>query len=179
MSQRDRWRLGADILVLLVLVTAWISSRDLVDKARLFPTAVVGAGILLIILVMVLDWFRRRKQKDQPEADPAGMDLQPGDRFALSDAVRKSGLQFSWVFGAVGAAFLFGPLIPLPAFVLLHMRFSGQLSWRASLLAAFLFAAFLILVFELLMNMSWPRGMVPEPQAWLLGIIDKLVDGLN
>jgi len=174
MTGRMKWQVGADLVVLAIFAGALLLSRDFPDKARLFPTVVLVAGLALVVVRLVQDVLARNRPDDATVT--TGMDLQADESLTQTQALRKAAPQFAWIFGAVGASALFGVLPVLPIFIVCHMRFSGGESWKTAIGAAVGFTVFLLIVFEVLLNTFWPEGLFAWPQDTILGGIETLVD---
>lgn len=174
MTSRTKWQFGADAFVLTIFATAFLTSRDFPDKARLFPTVVLIAGLAFALVRIVQDVLADKRGEQANVA--TGVDLQADASLTQIEALQKAAPQFAWVFAAVGAAALFGILPVLPLFIVCHMRFSGGETWKTAVGSAIGFTVFLLVVFEVLLNTFWPQGLFPWPQNLMLGTIEGIVD---
>lgn len=173
MRRTVEWSVVADVVIAATLVLAWVTSREFPGKSRLFPTLVIAAsGVILMVAVVA----RFRRKPTQNDGKAGRMDLRPDDELTPSEALRRAAPQFGWLIGVVAAATVFGPMLVLPVFLFAHVRLSGRQSLAVALALSVGFAAFEVGVFEVLLNLSWPIGLLPGPQDAVLDAITWLVD---
>lgn len=68
--------------------------------------------------------------------------------------------QAAWMLGCIVAMLLIGILPTIPIFIAAYMRLRGGRPWLGSVLSALLVLAFVIVVFELLLDYRLYRGLL-------------------
>ncbi len=130
--------------------------------AKLMPVYVAAVPGLLLALVQLYremtDWEGRRGRKD------GGIEM---DEVSVTNLDSRTELRrtvafFAWFIGGASAIWLLGIVIALPLLVFLYTLVEGRERWTLSLLMAA--GTFLLIwgLFEYLLEMRWPKGMIGE-----------------
>lgn len=142
-------------LLIVVVLSAFVTSRGWPFGARLFPFWVSGATVLLLVLILL---------RQLPGLWAPELDLPEGDG-DLSPLVARREARLVMRTGVVIAAFavllyLLGFLIGGPLAVLIYVRYVGGERWlSAALLAAS--AAVAVLLFQKVLRVPFPEPVVP------------------
>ena len=71
---------------------------------------------------------------------------------------------FAWIFALFALVWLVGFEIAVPLFTFVYLRFQARESLVVSSLAAVLMVALIVGVFNWILHVLWPKGML---QVWL------------
>jgi TctA family transporter len=155
-----RWHLRGDIVFLLVvmgvLAAAATISTEWVTRASLIIYCIAGVGILLGALQIS---FHLRVLGGPSSDIPAF------DGVKAATTMRRSLENFAWLIGLAASVFLIGFHIAMAVFALLYIRIYGG-TWRIALLLAVIAEAFVVVIFDFLLEIFWSAPALFE----LLGI---------
>lgn len=155
---------------LVIFAVAWTTAWGFPARARIFPLYMVAAGFLVVLFQIVIEFWKPLPADQRA----SGADLAADDDYTLGQAARLAGREYAWVLGLFLAVYLIGPIISLPAYVAAYARGAGKVRWLTAVLMALALFAIMMLVFERMLRLSWPRGVVAHPQRWLLGFLRDL-----
>ncbi|MFL6797800.1 MAG: tripartite tricarboxylate transporter TctB family protein [Xanthobacteraceae bacterium] len=151
---REELALIAFLLVFFISIVGF--AYELPFDARLFPTIIGSAGVLLVVAIAV-DEIRRRRSG-------AAVRLASNDPAVSADWPRfMTALLAAPVFGLVFS--LFGFIVASLAAMLLMPRLMGYRNRPRLLLIAFLTVGILALVAPYLLNVPLPHGLIGD---WLV-----------
>ena len=151
------------LLLLFVLAVGLWDARDWSLQAGLFPRALVVAALVLAFWQLILDLIQGKKGGTDPGA--AGIVDLPVDRdVPLSEAMRRAGVAFAWIFGLTLAIWVVGFGAAVPLFLFLYILLQAGERWWFALAAALLMSLFQYVVFERIIHTNWPAGAL---QQWM------------
>lgn len=144
-------------LLLIGLAAAYVWwSRDYRAGPALVP-AIVGIGTMVLAAIDLLS------RLDLPAAgmirDYLGADFRNREMQHDPD-MRDELMQFGWIVGCVAAMLTIGFLPAIPLFVFLYMRVQGRRPLRTSLIGGAVVLAFVVVVFEFLLDYALYRGVL-------------------
>ena len=148
------------LFFLLFFLAAVVTGWEWPYIAKLMPVYVAAIpGLLLTLVQLYRDgtgWEGRRGGDgggiEMDEVFMTGLDKRTERRRTLSF--------FGWFVGAAVAIWLAGIVIALPLLGFLYGMVEGKERWRVSLLMAAGTFAFIWGLFEYLLEMRWPKGML-------------------
>lgn len=162
------------VLILLIMLGLVMSAKQWQYQARLFPWAIGIPTLLLCFLQLGLDLF-----KTQKEGDVAGMMDLPVDRSVPVAVVIKRAVNiFGWIFGLYASIWLIGFIISVPLFLLLYLSIQAGEPWKVTATYTVSMFVFLIGVFEMVLHIPWPPGIIDGPQSVILDFVEKYLSGL-
>jgi len=162
------------VVVLLLMLGLVMSAKQWQYQARLFPWTIGIPTLLLCFLQLGLDLF-----KTQKEGDVAGMMDLPVDRSVpVSVVIRRAINIFSWIFGLYLSIYVIGFIISVPLFLLLYLRLQAGEPWNVIVTYTVVMFLFLIGVFEMVLHIPWPPGVIDWPQAFILEFVEKYLSGM-
>lgn len=162
------------VLMLLIMFGLVMSAKQWQYQARLFPWAIGIPTLLLCFLQLGLDLFRAPK-----DTDAAGMMDLPVDRSVPVSVVIKRAINiFGWIFGFYFSIWIIGFIISVPLFLVLYLTIQAGESWKVTAFYTVLMGVFLVGVFEMVLHIPWPPGVIDGPQAFILEIVEKHLSGL-
>lgn len=167
---RDNPGIALSFVCLVLFAVAWATAWSFPERARLFPLYMVAVGVGFVLVQIGLELWR----PIPTEQRRSGADLSVEDDYSLGVAARHAGREFAWILGLFVAIYVIGPIMSLPAYVVAYARGSARLPWRVAALMGLGLFVIIIGVFEHLLHLPWPRGVVPQPQRVLLEFLRDL-----
>lgn len=156
---RIRLTIILNLLLLLVFSYAAISAWDWPYATRLFVWAMAVPALLCLLAQLVID-LRQGIQPPQLDNVLETADL-PVDRSIPTALVVQRGLNFlAWLLGLFAAIWLLGFQPALPLFMILYLAIMARAGWRLSLGLTVLVAAVQLVLFEQLLQIEWPEGIL-------------------
>ena len=135
--------------ILALAAAAVFTATDWPLKARLFPLVI---GIPLVALALAETLFAVFAK--EPSAEPS---LPEG-------ATRRTLVAWGWMLGFFAAIVLVGFQLAVPAFVFLYLVVQGRERWLFSIIFAVAVWAFFYGLFDALLHLPFPPGLIFE---WL------------
>lgn len=121
-------------------------------RSALFPRLIGIAGLVAVGLL----WLSRLRLKAVGRAEPT--DVSQGD---TRDGEWKTAGRFCcWLLGIFGLSYLVGQLTALPLFVFVFLRVVSGESWRFAGVSGAVVWAFLYVVFEYGLSVTWLDGLI-------------------
>lgn len=162
------------IVVLLLMVGLVVTAKQWQYQARLFPWTIGIPTMLLCFLQLGLDIFRNRGDEDV-----AGMMDLPVDRSVpVAVVIQRAVNIFAWIFGLYLSIWIIGFILSVPLFLLLYLSVQAGESWKVSVSYTVVMLVFMIGVFEMVLHIPWPPGLVNGPQEFILGLVERHLSGL-
>jgi hypothetical protein len=158
----------ADLVITLALIAlfgwALSSSMEWSVRAALFPRMVTTFGLALALLHLVLLLVRRRSGTSAdtghglvPISDPEDDPLD----YAFSTAGRRAWtVSLAWIAAFFVGLYVLGVFVTAPLFALAYLRVTVGSSWRLSVTYAAVVGVLLYVVFELLLTVPTPDGVL-------------------
>ena len=165
------------LMVLAVIVFGVVTASEWQIQARLFPWVIGIPALFMCVSQLIADLFRRRRA-DQTEDLRGMMDLPVDRSVPTSTVVRRAVNTLVWILGLFGGIWLVGFIISIPLFVLLYLKVQARESFKVSLVASGALALLITVVFHLVLNVPWIEGVFPQPETWILGIVESLWEAL-
>ena len=151
------------LFILALVALAVYTSRNWSFGTRLFPWA-IGIPVLGLSLVQLgLDLFQTRSNSASDNKVEV-MDVPVDRSVPLQEVLRRSANIFGWIFGLLAAVWLVGFRIAVPIFVFINIKFQGRERWLISLAITGGFIVFLLIVFDYVLHVLWPRPAILD---WL------------
>lgn len=155
---------------LALFTFAWVTAQGFPTRAKVFPNYMIPVGLVIVLVQIGLEFW-----KPIPlEQRSSGADLSADDDYTLREASRLALREYAWIMGLFAGVYLIGAIIPLPIFVSAYARVKGGVRWLTAVLMGLALFALMMGLFERLLRFSWPRGLITEPQAWLLSFLRGL-----
>ena len=166
--------LAFTLVILAIIVASMVATWNWPYAARLMPLA-VGLPAALLSLALVVRGLWRIGHGIAPEENDRVMDLR-ADRDLDSDVfAARAAAMFAWVFGFAAAIWVIGFLPAVPLFVFLYVLLQAKEKWWAAVLYSVGMFAFMILVFHLILHVSWMRGQFAGLQRLILSSLNQLL----
>jgi hypothetical protein len=151
-----------NVIMALVFVGAIVSALEWPLHSRAFVLAIAIPGLILTMIHFIREG--RRARSDMSLGTPSYADT-PLDADVSLEIMRRRTLNVSaWILGLFSAIWMVGFEIAVPLFTFSYLKFQA----RESLLMSGLFAGFMIAlivgVFDLILHVLWPKGVL---QTWL------------
>ncbi len=161
------------VVVLLLMVGLVVTAKQWQYQARLFPWTIGIPTMLLCFLQLGLDLFRGKN------GDVAGMMDLPVDRSVPAAVVIKRAVNiFGWIFGLYLSIWIIGFILSVPVFLLLYLSLQADESWKVAVIYMLVMLVFMIGVFEMVLHIPWPPGLINAPQEFILGLVERYLSGL-
>jgi hypothetical protein len=157
-----------NLLLILAFSYAAISASGWPYATRLFVWAISAPALFCLFVQLVID-LRRKVQPGSPGDLFETADL-PVDRSIPTRLVVQRGLNFlAWLLGFFAAIWLIGFKAALPLFMMSYLLFQARESWRLSLVLTLLVVAVQIVIFDRLLQIAWPEGVLVSWFERILG----------
>ena len=157
-SIRVRPRSLFTLFLLGLFVFAVVEVRDMPLTSRIYPWA-IGFPVLVLLTFQLVKELRPRASNTAQEDEVGAADLSFTAQEATPAARLKTLELFGWVYGFVLALWLFGYFLGLPLMVFAYLKRHGE-SWLVSLSLPFGVWVFLWRVFDELLHLPFPPGVV-------------------
>lgn len=153
---------GLNLFMAALFVSAILSAAEWPVHSRSFVMAIAFPGLLLTIVLFVRQLWR--PGTGATAASP-GLGDTPLDADVPPAVVRRRMVNvFAWIFALFALVWLVGFEIAVPLFTFVYLRFQARESLVVSSLAAVLMVALIVGVFNWILHVLWPKGML---QVWL------------
>jgi hypothetical protein len=159
----------ADVVLTLLLtaIFAWafLEAGNWTPRASLFPRLVTGAGFLLSLAHLVVALLGLRPGASQTSGIPEPVAEDDADREEIeyvfgTAGARAWGAALAWIAVFFVTLYVAGLFITAPLFSVLYLRFAGGRTWLTSVVYALVLGGALYLVFEVLLGVPSPEGLV-------------------
>lgn len=160
-------------LILIAIVAALAVATDWPYESRLLPW-ILGAPTAVLCLVLLVRDVWGLMRGSPPKENVRIMDIQMEGDIPLAVVARRAAVMFSWLFGLFAAVWLIGFLITIPVFIFLYLLVQGRETWRVSVVAGVAMLVFTVVVFHLLLRVSWLPGFFPLPQEIFIEWLNDL-----
>lgn len=175
MKLRDNPGALFTVFVLLLMVGLVATAKQWQYQARLFPWTIGIPTMLLCFLQLGLDLFRG---KDGAEGAAGMMDLPVDRSVPVAVVIRRAVNVFGWIFGLYLSIWVIGFILSVPLFLLLYLSVQAGESWKVAVAYTVIMVVFMIGVFEMVLHIPWPPGLVNAPQEFILGVVERRLSGL-
>ena len=163
------------VLILLLMVGLVMTAKQWQFQARLFPWSIGIPTMLLCFLQLGMDLFRNRNEDE----DLAGvMDLPVDRSVPVAEVIQRAVNIFSWIFGLYACIWIIGFILSVPLFLLLYLRLQARESWKVAVTYMVVMMVFMIGVFEMVLHIPWPPGLIDAPQALILGLVERYLSSM-
>lgn len=139
----------------ITLLASWgvLAALSWPLKAKLFPLVI---GVPLGGLAIAELWLSLKTAvKPTEEVDGVPRNV----------ALRRAAVAAAWIAGFFAAIVLLGFVLAVPAFVLLYLRLQGRESWIFSLVFSAVVWAVFYGLFDRVLHLPFPAGVLP---GWLM-----------
>lgn len=130
------------VAIIVVVGIGLFLTRNWPYETALFPRFGCIAVLVVAILSFISEVVRVRERGEEQK------DL------------RRTGIVFGWLVVFVIGVWAFGYEFAAVAFVFFFMKIHGRLSWKMSMAFTGLSLIFLFSVYRLLLDMTWPHGVL-------------------
>jgi hypothetical protein len=163
------------LIILLLMVGLVVTAKQWQYQARLFPWTIGIPTMLLCFLQLGMDLFRSKNEDE----DVAGMMDLPVDRSVpVAVVIRRAVNIFGWIFGLFLSIAIIGFILSVPLFLLLYLSIQARESWKVSVAYMVVMMVFMIGVFEMVLHIPWPPGLISAPQEFILGLVERHLSSL-
>ena len=163
------------VFILILMVGLVMTAKQWQFQARLFPWSIGIPTMLLCFLQLGLDLFRNRNEDE----DLAGvMDLPVDRSVPVRVVIQRAVNIFSWIFGLYASIWIIGFILSVPLFLLLYLRLQAGETWKVAVTYMVVMMLFMIGVFEMVLHIPWPPGLINGPQAFILGLVEQYLSSL-
>jgi uncharacterized membrane protein YiaA len=132
------------VAIIVVVGIGLFLTRNWPYETALFPRFGCIAVLVVAILSFISELVRKRERGEEQK------DL------------RRTGIIFGWLVVFVIGVWAFGYECAALAFVFFFMKIHGRLSWKTSIAFSSFSFLFLLSVYRLLLDMTWPHGALWE-----------------
>ena len=152
---------GLNLCMAGLFISAILSAMQWPVHSRAFVMAIAFPGLLLTVVLFV----RQRWRRGTDAATSPGLGDTPLDADVPPAVARRRMVNvFAWIFALFALVWLVGFEIAVPLFTFVYLRFQARESLLVSSVAAFLMVALIVGVFNWILHVLWPKGML---QGWL------------
>ena len=163
------------LIILLLMVGLVVTAKQWQYQARLFPWTIGIPTMLLCFLQLGMDLFRSKNEDE----DVAGMMDLPVDRSVpVAVVIRRAVNIFGWIFGLFLSIWIIGFILSVPLFLLLYLSVQAGESWKVSVSYTVVMLVFMVGVFEMVLHIPWPVGLINAPQEFILGLVERYLSAL-
>ena len=145
------------LVVFLVAAVFLFLTRGWPYETYLFPRLICSVVLIMVLISLYSETKERKKsQTDHRNA------WQTSSMAEGRTVFNKTAMVMVWMFLYILAIWLVGYEYASVAFIFFYMKFQGDQSWTVSILAAIVALAFVMLVFDWGLGISWPDGLLQE-----------------
>ena len=163
------------LILLLIMVALVVTAKQWQYQARLFPWTIGIPTMLLCFLQLGMDLFR---SKNEGEEAAGIMDLPVDRSVPVAVVIRRAVNIFGWIFGLFLSIGLIGFILSVPLYLLLYLSVQAGESWKVSVAYMAVMMVFMIGVFEMVLHIPWPPGLISAPQEFILGLVERHLSSL-
>ena len=135
-------------LWIIALAVGLYVSRNWNSTTALFPHAVGFPILALLVVILVVDIRKGRRQKKKEEAEDK--EFLTKNRWML--------LYLGWLAGFAFLIWVIGMVYSIPIYLFSYMTIQGKYSWLKSGLYAVGATAFVFILFRYAFSVAWPEG---------------------
>lgn len=163
------------LVILLLMIGLVVTAKQWQYQARLFPWTIGIPTMLLCFLQLGMDLFSGKKGDE----DAAGvMDLPVDRSVPVAVVIKRAVNVFGWIFGLYACIWIIGFILSVPLFLLLYLGLQAGETWKVAVIYMAVMLVFMIGVFEMVLHIPWPPGLINGPQEFILGLVEKYLSGL-
>ena len=151
---------GLSVFMAGLFVCAILSAAEWPVHSRAFVMAIAFPGLVLTVVLFVRQRWWRSIDADLPSLGDTPLDADVPPAVARRRMVNV----FAWIFALFGMIWLVGFEIAVPLFTFAYLKLQARESLLVSALVALLLVALIVGVFDLILSVLWPKGML---QGWL------------
>lgn len=133
-----------------------VESEGWAYEARLFPLAIAIPTLALVVFQLVQDLFATTEAGTKIQFS----DIKPLDVEDGKSLPRAAAEAFGWLVGLMATIWIAGFPIAMTLFALLYLRFRSGEKWWVAIVTTAVMIALLFLVFDGLLNVIWPEGLL-------------------
>ncbi|HUF43483.1 MAG TPA: tripartite tricarboxylate transporter permease [Verrucomicrobiae bacterium] len=161
------------LFILSLFVIGIYTSAEWQIQARLFPWVVGIPGLVMCVMQILGDLFKRGDASDQ---DTHGaMDLPVDRSVPVAIVVKRAVNAFGWVLGVFAAIWIVGFVVAVPLFVFVYLSLQAREKIWISTAYAVGILTLIIGVFHLILSVPWPEGLFPHAEEWLLRLVESFM----
>jgi hypothetical protein len=145
--------------VIALIVAAIVAAQNWSANDKLVPLTASWIALIAAVLNLANELFGRR---DAAPGKDGAHDI--AAELGVSDQVARwrATVYFLWLLGFIAVIALIGFIPAIALFVFVYMRFGFGEPWRASLGYAAATTAVCWLVFDRILNVTWPHALIGE-----------------
>ncbi|MDI7260027.1 MAG: tripartite tricarboxylate transporter TctB family protein [Thermodesulfobacteriota bacterium] len=158
-------KVGFALLMLMVFAYGVYEVKDMVLGAAIFPVAVAGPGLLLVLIQLYRE-IRISLNPERASDNEAVIDVAT-DTTMPTKVIYARGLRYlSWILGLYGAIYVIGFKMSIPLFFVLFMRVEGKTPWRVIVPVTLVSLYLIYFHFQTLLGVFWPDSLL-QHSGWL------------
>ncbi len=159
------------LVMLSVFIIGVYTAAEWQIQARLFPWVIGIPALIMCVLQLFGDFFRRATAK---EDDVRGaMDLPVDRSVPTAEVVKRAINSFGWVLGLFATIWLIGFVVAVPLFVLLYLTIQGREKPWLAVAYSVAMLTLILGVFHTILNVPWPEGVIPHAENLLLRMVER------
>lgn len=143
-----------NLMIVVIISIGLIMSGGWPSSTALFPRAIGFPVLALSLVTFAVGVFDLRRGRGRGASDESSS----FEWNSIAGTIRI----FGWLVGFAVAIWAFGFELSVPLFVFLYTKLQGNLSWLTCILVTASATAFVLIVFGLVFNITWPTGVVLE-----------------
>jgi hypothetical protein len=161
------------LFILSLFVIGVYTAADWQIQARLFPWAIGIPGLVMCVMQLFGDFFRRGDADGQ---DLHGaMDLPVDRSVPVAVVVKRAVNSFGWVLGLFAAIWIVGFVVAVPLFVFVYLNWQAREKLWISTAYAIGLLGLILGVFHLILSVPWPEGLFPHAEEWILRRVESFM----
>ena len=163
------------LIILAVFAFGVWDATEWAIQARLFPWVIGVPAIILCASQLLGDLFQRLRPEEMDDLRGA-MDLPVDRSVPVSVVAKRATNTFAWIIGLFVGVWLVGFVLSVPLFIFLYLKLQAEEKLTVAATSAFCMFLLIVGVFHLVLNVPWPEGVLPQPEAWILTTVENLAD---
>ncbi len=136
------------LLWIIALAIGLYVSRNWNSTTALFPHAVGFPILALLVVILVVDIRKGRRQKEEEEAEDR--EFLTKNRWML--------LYLGWLVGFALLIWAIGMVYSIPIYIFSYMTIQGKYRWLKSGIYAAAATALVFILFQYAFRVAWPEG---------------------
>lgn len=158
-------KVGFTLFMLVVFSYGVYEVKDMVMGAAIFPIAVAGPGLLLILIQLYRE-IRVSLNPERASANEVVIDV-GSDATMPTKMIYAKGFRFlCWLLGLYLAIYIIGFKMAIPLYFIAFMRLEGKIKWRVIIPVCLVSLYVIYFHFQTLLGVFWPDSLL-QHSGWL------------